>query len=177
MRKFCLLALLALAALGAAPAVEPFVVTVPDSGWRLTFEAPPLKNYAGQTKEDDFMFQGVGAAGFNVTAFVEAPANDRPGHEACYEHYWPMAKRNPMIDQASVRVTKSDRFVKVAYLIKPPGTQNGKANRHANFFIAHEGRWLDVHISQSPPRPDEDDLFAAFEKSLACGPTKPAPGR
>lgn len=163
-------------ALGAGPRPrEPFVVPVPGRGWQIRFEAPPLKDYMGRSRGDDFQFQGVGVEGFNVTAFVEAPANERPGHEACSEHYWPMAKRNPLIDQASVQVSKAPRFVRVAYLIAPPGNANGKVNRHVNYFIAHQGRWLDVHISQSPPSPDEDEVFAAFEKSLACGPSRPQP--
>ena len=175
-RKTLAALILLLSGLGAGPRPsEPFVVPIPGRAWQIRFEAPPLKDYAGRTQGDDFQFQGVGVEGFNVTAFVEAPANDRPGHEACFDHYWPMAKRNPLIDQASVQVSKTPRFVRVAYLIAPPGDDNGKVNRHVNYFIAHQGRWVDVHISQSPPSQDEDEVFAAFEKSLSCGSNPPRP--
>jgi hypothetical protein len=155
---------------------EPFVVTIPGGGWQINLNAPPLEEFAGQTTGKNFAFQAAGKGGFNVSAYVETPQSDRQGHEACYEHYWPLAKRNPLIDQASVKVVKSKNFVKVAYIINPPGNANGKENRHVNYYFAYQGRWVDVHASQSPPRDDEGKLFDAFERGLSYAQTKAQPG-
>ena len=174
----CVAALISLFTIPASGEVqtEPFVVTVPGRGWQIHLEAPPLSNFAGQTKGENFMFQAAGAGGFNVSAFVEVPKADGTGHEACFDHYWPLAKRSPLVDQASVKVVKSAKYVKVSYRINQLGGANGKANIHVHYYMAHEGRWLDVHASQSPAREDEGLLFEAFEKGLSCSPAKARPG-
>jgi hypothetical protein len=155
---------------------EPFVLTIPAAGWQIQLEAPPLEDFAGQTTGKNFAFQAAGNGGFNVSVFVEMPRSDRQGHEACYEHYWPLAKRNPLIDQGSVKVSKSEKHVKVEYIIKPPGTANGRENRHVNYYFAHQGRWVDVHASQSPSRDEEGKLFDVFDRGLSLAPSKAVAG-
>ena len=154
---------------------EPFVVTVPGRGWQIHLQAPPLNKFAGHIQGDSFVFQAAGAGGFNVSAFVEEPSSNRSGHEACFEHYWPMAKRNPIIDQTSVKIVKSKKYVKVSYLVNPPGQASGKTNRHVNYYFSHEGRWVDVHASQSPARDEEAKSFEDFESGLSYGPAKSIP--
>src|SRR4051812_46903502 len=96
-----------------AAGAEPFQLTVPGQSWSLAFESPPLLNFSGQAKDKRFQFRATGEAGFNLSVFVEEPKAKSDGHESCSNYYWPLAKRNPMIDQGSVKVTKTDQYVKV----------------------------------------------------------------
>src|SRR3954470_3055413 len=94
------------AALGAMFATnasaEPDTVTIPGKGWTVSFDAPPFKAFRGQTQGEDFVFEAnTGKTGFNLSLFVEKPKNKEEGNDAVYNTYWPMAKRNPLIDQKS----------------------------------------------------------------------------
>ena len=146
---------------------EPFRLTVPNQGWFLTFESPPLINYLGQTKGKNFQFRAVGETGFNVSMFVEEPKAKADGHEACFNYYWPLAKRNPMVDQKTVKVTKTDRYVKVSYSIKVRDGDKEVASPHVNYYFAFQDRWMDVHTSRYPPGKDDDDVLGMFEKSIS----------
>lgn len=150
-------------AAGSGIAVETFTVTVPDQAWTMEFEAPPLMNYLGQSQGDAFNFRAVSQDGFNLSIFVEKPKQPTLTHEACYEFYWPLAKRNPQIDQDSVKMTKAANFVKVSYQMDMGNKTKGP---HVNYYFAFQGRWIDVHVSRFPPGDDDDRLLAAFEKSL-----------
>jgi hypothetical protein len=39
----------------------------------------------------------------------------------------------------------------------------------------YQGRWVDVHVSQSPPRDEEGKLFDVFERGLSFAPSKAQP--
>jgi hypothetical protein len=151
-----------------AAADEPFTLTIPTQGWTIAFASPPLRDYQGEAKDKSFVFRATEEKNFNLSVFVEQPKNKDATHEACFNYYWPLAKRNPMIDQGSVKVEKGEKFVKVTYLIKAgPATAS-----NANFYFAFQGRWIDVHASYYPSAADDEQKLAAFEKSLSYEVTK-----
>ncbi len=141
---------------------EPFTVTIPGQGWTIVFESPSLQNFKGQSNDKAFQFQANGEGGLNLSIFVEDPSNKDAGHAACADYYWPLAKRNPMIDQDSVKTTKLDNFVKVTYNVKA----GAKTAANVNYYFAFQGKWIDVHISRFPSSEDDAKILAAFEKSL-----------
>jgi len=151
----------------AAHSAEPFTVTVPGQGWTISFESPSLQNYKGQSNEKAFQFQSLGM-GFSLSIFVEDPNNAQPGHAACADYYWPLAKRNPLIVQESVKTTKMDNFVKVTYNAKA----GDKTVPNVNYYFAFQGKWIDVHVSRFPSAADDAEVFARFEKTLAYKLTK-----
>ena len=67
-----------------------------------------------------------------------------------------------MIDQDSVKVEKSEKFVKVTYKV----TAGDTSGINVNYYFAFQDHWIDLHISRFPPGPDDAEKFAAFEKSL-----------
>ena len=161
---------------GAAPMAaeaEPFIVTIPGQGWTITMDVPPLANIAGQSKANNFQFRATsGENGFNVSIFVEQPQGREKTHEAVFNHYWPMAKQNPLIDASSIKVTKTAKFVKVAYRFDLGQTDKDAKNRQVNYYFYFKDRWIDVHISKMPLADVDDKLFDAFEKALAYVSTK-----
>lgn len=149
--------------------VEPVAVTVPGQGWQIEFDAPPLLEFSGGRRGEAFQYRAAGERSFILSIFVEPPKGKGSHPTDCFEHYWPLAKRNPMIDQQSVKVTKTDDYVKVTYTViaNVAGTQSKIAN--ANYYFAHEGRWIDVHASIYPPTDKEAETFQQFEQSLKLG--------
>jgi hypothetical protein len=157
---------------------EPFVVTVPGQGWAITMDVPPLANFAGQSKGNNFQFRSTsGENGFNVSIFVEQPQGREKTHEAVFNHYWPMAKQNPLIDASSIQVTKTAKFVKVAYRFDLGQADKDTKNRQVNYYFFFKDRWIDVHISKMPLAESDDKLFDAFEKALAYDSTKSVANR
>lgn len=154
----------------ATRADEPFTLTIPGQGWTVDFESPPLKQFQGESKGKTFVFRATEEKAFNLSLFVEEPKNSETGHEACFNYYWPRSKRNPMIDQKSVKIEKTPKYVKVTYQILA-GDSNAA---NANFYFAFQGRWIDLHVSRYPAAAGDDEKLAAFEKSIAYEVTKKA---
>ena len=152
--------------------LEPTFVAVPGEGWLVEFSSPPLARYAGTRKGENFEFRAAGDGGFNLSIFVEAPEGPGKEHQDCYKHYWPLAKRNPMIDQKSVKVTKADDYVKVAYEIVVGEGDDALRAENVNYYFAHEGRWVDVHVSLFPPSDRDAEILRQFEQSLSRRPNK-----
>jgi len=150
-----------------AVGAEPFNLTIPGQGWFIAFESPSLSNFVGQTNGKSSQFRAIGETGFNVTIYVEEPKGKSESHESCFNYYWPLAKRNPTIDQPSVKVMKTDRFVKVSYVSKVAEGNKETATSNVNYYFRFKGRWVDVHVSRYPPRKDDDEVLAAFEKSIS----------
>lgn len=167
------LAFAILAAHTTARSAEPFTVTVPGQGWTIAFESPALQNYKGQSNDKAFQFQAMSEAGFNLSIFVEEAGAKEGGHAACADKYWPLAKRNPMIDQDSAKKTTTENFVKVAYNIKAGEGANAKIVANVNYYFAFQGKWIDVHVSRYPSAADDAEILANFEKSLTYKITKP----
>jgi hypothetical protein len=143
-----------------ALSADELIIPVLGESWFVAANTPPLDAFQAEKTDRGFHYQGAASQGFNISCFVEKPTNDRPGHEACFEHYWPLAKRNPTIDQDSVRVTKSTNYTKVSY-----DTTIGPLMHHANYYLSHEGRWLDIHVSTLSTLPS-DKILTTFEESL-----------
>lgn len=139
---------------------DELIIPVLGEAWVVTADAPPLDAFQGEKSGQGFHYQAASSQGFNISCFVEKPANDKQGHEACLEYYWPKAKRNPMIDQKSVQIFKKANFSKVTYDVTA-----GVTMRNANYYIAHDGRWVDIHVSMLSTLPDEE-ILEDFEKSL-----------
>jgi hypothetical protein len=166
-------ALLAVAPLNTLRA-DPFTIPVLGESWSIALDTPALDVFQGRLHDEGYQFQGASSNGFNISCFVEKPANDKQGHAACFDYYWTKMKRNPLIDPKSVSISKQKNFVRVSYDYT---TSSPKLpSQHVNYYIAHKDRWIDIHISMVPAL-SRKDVTAALEKSLKLLPTdKPASG-
>jgi hypothetical protein len=97
--------------------------------------------------------------GFNLSLFVEKPAGAGTQHGDVFDHYWALSKRNPLIEEDSIKVERNQKFVKVSYRIGPMP--------NVNYYFAYKGRWVDLHISKLPFAKDDEKLFASFDQLLA----------
>jgi hypothetical protein len=107
---------------------------------------------------------------FNLSLYVERPGcAGESTHKANFECFWPKAKRNPMIDQASVKTTTTSDYIKVEYDIKAPFQGKTITLRNINFLFAYQGKWMDLHVSIIEPTASDLSLLKTFEDSLSYG--------
>lgn len=126
-------------------AAKQFIIPVPGHEWNVQADMPELAMFRGSTEPSGFQFQAASKDGFNISVFVEAPQTAGEGHQPCFEYYWEKMQRNPLIDGTSATVTKAGHFVRVDYVLEPLPESLPKYK--TNFFLAHDGKWVDVHIS------------------------------
>jgi len=134
-------------------------VPIPGRGWKLRLLNPALGVLQQHNEPDRFVCRAESAEGFHLSLFVEKP--DGPGnqHADVFNHYWPQAKQNPLIQQDSVKISHEQKFVKVEYVTA------GMPN--VNYYFAFKGRWVDLHISKLPFAKKDEALFVAFGGQLA----------
>ena len=136
---------------------------IPVSGqnWKVRILDPGLGPLQQESDAGQFTCRSSSAAGFNLSLFVERPANTGTRHGDVFEHYWPQSRQNPLIDQDSIKIERNPKFVKVSYRIGPMP--------NVNYYFAYKGRWADLHISKLPFAKEDEKLLASFEQSLSYG--------
>ena len=144
-----------------AQAPEDLDIAIPGQGWKLHLLNPSMDPVHEQSGPSGFKFNSSNADGFRFTAFIEKPAGEGQRHEDVFEHYWKLARNNPLIEQNSIQVEKRENFVKVRYLTS--------LMPNVNYYFTYKGRWVDLHISKLPYGQKDEELFASFEKHLSYG--------
>lgn len=156
----CILATAANAALQSVP--------VPGASWEIRLDAPELGARRDSYRNACYELQGR-AGDLVLSLFVEPPANRETGHRACREHYWSRGSRNPTLRKDSVVISSSPRYERVEYILG----QSGVEMRNVNYFFAHEGRWVDVHVSLRKDHPNIQALLEAFDRLEYGVPAQP----
>lgn len=175
------LRLLLCAGLCALPLVSSAKVdsiSIPNQGWKIVVDAPPLTPVSENSLSDSYSY-AANSGNFNLSLFVEPPQVPHAGNKECYEFYWGKGRRNPMINQDSVMVSHTPAFYRVEYTIEA-----GKnfSQRNVNYFFVYQERWVDVHISLVESAQSSDALFEAFDRGLkveqeqVAAPAPPATG-
>jgi|GEM_PF-1471596 len=145
------------------------VFVVPDQGWRITFEAPPLSKKETQTVADGVEFK-ANSGRFNISIFVEGPHGNGSTNQDVFAYYWPLGSRNPTILKDTVKVSQATRYQRVQYDVAADFRGQPVHQRSVNYFFAHAGKWVEVHISVVEPTPADDATFHKFDDTLAYGP-------
>jgi hypothetical protein len=140
-------------------------IPIPGGSWYLEFDGPKLSEQNESRKGANYAFKG-NSGRFNLSLFVEMPEGVGKTHEDCYRFYWPKASRNPRILKESVLVSRSDKYYRAQYDIRMEFAGRPVTHRNVNYYIAFQGRWVDVHISIIDPTPEDDIVIAAFDRSL-----------
>ena len=147
-------------------------ITIPRQPFAVRVDCPPLGSIRQDVHGDSFTYKGSSGS-FALTLFCEdpvvgkdAPAGAGLAHKDCYEFYWRLAGKNPQIRQDSVKVTHTGDYSRVEYLIEV--SEKGKAviQKHVNYYIAYQRKWIDLHIKLAGYKSSDDKLFKAFDVGL-----------
>ena len=150
-------------------------VRVPGEPWSIRFDSPELTGHQEKGGAgDDYAYQGKGGR-FFLTFYVEKPRGKGGSHADCHAFYWKHISRKQGFDPASLKTTKTKRFVRAEYDLVVPSEDGGARLHNVNYFFAYGGKWADFHVSMSAPEPGDAAVFAAFDKSLTYGPASKAP--
>jgi len=137
-------------------------IPIPNQNWKLTILDLGFSDWQKQESNGQFVLRGLpGPSGFNFILFVEDPENNLPGNDPVYNFFWLNMAHNSLIDAQSVRVERTDKFIKVAY------TAQNQPN--VNYFFAYQGKWVDAHLSKGSSDPGDDKLFSEFDNALSYG--------
>lgn len=150
------------------------VIKIPGQQWAITFESPALLGAQEQSQDGGFAFRANSGL-FNISVFVEKPGRSGATHQDCYQFYWPDASRNPRIEKTSIVARETSNYVRVEYNIVTDMQGRRVRQKNVNYYIAHERKWIDVHISFVEPGEKDAQMFAAFDETLACGPAEGFP--
>ncbi len=143
-------------------ALKYLSIPIPNQNWKLTIADLGFGDWKKQEDKKQFVLHGqTGPGGFNLVLLVEGPVNDLGGNDPVYDFYWSHMAHDSLIDAQSVRVERTDKFVKVFY------SAQGQPN--VNYFFACQGKWVDVHLSKGLVEPGDDKLFAEFDNGLSYG--------
>jgi len=139
-------------------------ITIPNQNWKLVIADMGFSNWSKVRDDgDQFVMRGSsGPSGFNLLLFVDNQANGLSGNDPVYNYYWSILSHDQSIDAQSVKVERSEKFIKVSY------TAHGQPN--ANYFFACQGKWVDIHVWKPSLEPGDDKLLARFDSSLSYGP-------
>lgn len=154
-----------LAALVTPLRADEKVFVIPDEGWRVVVDAPPLAKIEESRRGTDYALK-ANSGRFNLSLFVETPQSATGGHKECYEFYWLRGRRNPIIDQASVQVSNTARYYRVEYLMTAPFAGQVIKHKNVNYYFAFNGRWMDLHISVIEPQAGDEEIFRRFDEGL-----------
>jgi hypothetical protein len=149
-----------------APAATPAAtgrlkIEVPNQGWSIVIWNCGFGRLETDSGSRQFVCRGMAGNGLNLSIFVESPEGTGMRPEDVYAFYWPKASRNPLMDLRSVKMETLARFVKVSY------TTAGMPN--VNYYFAHKGKWVDVHISMLSDAATANKAFEEFESQLSYG--------
>lgn len=149
----------------------PTTIVAPGETWKVQFQAPPFAVVQSGPTRGGHMYRGSAKVGFHMSIFVEEKVGKGHGHKACADYYWPLAKRNPMIDQATVETKQEKGFVKVSYRIRTKLDGIKVDSPHVHLYSEYKGKWIDVHISKFPFKDSDQKLLDDFIKSLKFVPS------
>ena len=153
-------------------------VAAPGGAWDLVLPVKGLErmdergNRKGRIKQVSATDQ---KSGLIVSIFME-PSPKNGDSSTVREVYWGRAKKSPM-QKTDIKLDKAGDYATVDYLV-PEVAGEVMDQKNVNVYIAHEGMWIDVHLSKVQFTAKDQAMFdeavkgIRFEKS-AKGDPKP----
>jgi len=130
---------------------EPNIVTIPNQGWSLIVETPPLTSSESSNKDGRFRYIGADtASGITFSIHTEDWDLENQSNTQCREKYWMKTKNNPYIIKESVELFETATMLGVMYRIegKYMGQPYKTASSHG--YFVKNGKCVDLHVSQIP---------------------------
>jgi len=140
----------------------PIVLSLPELGWALEIAAPGfvMEDFEVAPSGEAARFQASNKkTGVILSAFLEK-APRKGNAEDCREYYWARARRSPM-RKSDVAMSKSGDMAICEYIVKEYLGRKVD-QKHLNAYLAVDGWWIDVHLSKTGYKADDQKLFTAI---------------
>lgn len=142
--------------------IEYWIIRIPNQDWKLTVAN---LGFGPLQKVDDDNYTkyetSPGPDGWRLSISIGQPVNGGTSHDDVMNNYWGSQANNPLINQQSVNIERTDRFDRVFCV--------AQSVPNVNFYFAHEGSWVNVHIAKWPFVQGDEKKFAEFEQCLSYG--------
>jgi hypothetical protein len=140
---------------------------IPDQGWAITFDAPPLRHVREADSNDHYMYHG-NANNFAVTLYVDTPmCNGGESHEDVMHCVWAKESKDALINQASVKKSCNARYCKISYDLENTFQEVAIKQKHMLFLFAYNNRWTNLHAAVTNPKENDLKLLEKFEASVS----------
>jgi len=161
-------ALLLFASLLPLPSLaEITTLMIPDQGWGVTFDAPPLRPVREANSSHHYMYS-ANVRNFAVSLYVDTPiCHGGEAHEDVMNCFWPNASKDPLINQASVQKSCNARYCTISYDFENTFQATSIRQKHLLFLFATHGRWANLHVSVSNPTAHDLALLETFRQSFS----------
>jgi hypothetical protein len=137
--------------------------------WTIRFDGPVLGRQEATILRDGFRFTG-NSKRFNVSIFVEPPQSPTGENKECQEFYWKNASRNEMIKKDSVKITHTDKFYRVGYMVAGDVKGEKFTQSNVNYYFVFDGKWMDMHVSIIEPDAQDVEIIKKIDKTLKYAP-------
>lgn len=151
-----------------AQLVQPDIsnISLPNSDWSLQIGLEKFEVKKNNVSPDGAMRQTLATMpnqGYSVSVFIEK-AQTPGNHIVCREYYWSKAKLSPL-SKENLKQYEKDSIAIVEHDTK---TFNGEeVNYHSiNAYLAHQGYWIDIHISKTGYSPTDQEIFSEIINSI-----------
>jgi hypothetical protein len=161
-----------LAAMGCAKEYlrgpEKTTIQVPQKGWEIRFESPPLAKKEESRGEDGYTFRGSSGR-FTISFFVKQPQGDGTTNKDSYNFYWQPTSQNALIVKDSVVTSETPKYIRVQYIMVVEIVGRAYRQMHVHYYFAHGGNWSEVHISVPENTQEDKEVLEVFDKTFQYG--------
>lgn len=145
---------------------EVTTIPIPDQGWAITFESPPLRTVREADSNDHYMYSG-NANNFAVSLYVDTPAcQGGTTHEDVLNCFWPAAGKDPLIQHASVKKSCSAHYCSIRYDLENTFQEAAIKQKHLVFLFATRDRWARLHVTLSNPSAEDINRLETLAATL-----------
>ena len=144
---------------------ENTYITMPNEGWTLLLDTPPITSSKNDVKNRMVRYMGSSIE-TGITISVNSNTDAASSNKECFDTYWQKAQQNPVMVKTSIDTSNN----KTAYYAshQSEGEYRGKAFKTANghAYFVKGGLCIDVHVSHWPFDDDSEDMVNEIIKSL-----------
>jgi hypothetical protein len=150
----------------AAAAPTELRVSAPGGGWDLVLPVKGLAvldEQADEKRKSKNIMAADEKTGLTVSVFME-PSRKQGDHSTVRDVYWGRAKNSPM-KKDNIKLDKVGDYATVDYIV-PDIEGQAIQQKNVNVYIAHEGVWIDVHLSKVEFTEKDQPLFNEAVKGI-----------
>ncbi len=141
---------------------RPIVLSLPDLNWALEIKAIgfSMEDFEISPHGNAARFQAANKkTGVIMSGFLEK-APQKGNAKDCRSYYWSRSQKSPF-PKTDIKMSESGEIAIVEYLVKEYKGQ--KLNqKNLNAYLAESDYWIDIHLSKTYYKPDDQQLFEAL---------------
>lgn len=146
---------------------EGITLSLPGLNWILDINSPGFKIEQKEISEKEDktkFFANNDKTGVVISGFLERVPKIGTSKD-CRDHYWGQVKSKSPLKMDNIMMSDFGQMAIVEYVVKEvKGVEINQ--RHLNAYLAEDKYWIDIHISKSNFKPEDESLFKSILKNI-----------